>query len=327
MQTISFCGVGAHHQNGVSENTIKQLTLTARTLLLHAQRYWPEYISSMLWTFALLAAADRMNNLHIDMNGETPEMKFSAASGVTTRPTNFHTFGCPVYVLDARLQDAGGPGVPKWEPRARLGIYVGHSPYHAGSVALVLNPKTGLVSPQFHVVFDDDFSTVPHLRSGTVPENWSELVRHSRQKSYDGFYDVTKTWFEGEQDPSADHVPAGPLPSDSGSSMNSPQQPLDRNPMLPLVSPDEPHEDMTRASGGESRKDLTLLNEFSKGMNESSNDSASNLDDLLTHEPRLESTIDSEGEDYLPQLLFDGESKMPPIVDITTAGLQRTKRV
>ena len=94
---------------------------------------------------------------------------------------DFYTFGCPVYVLDSRLQDAGGPGIPKWEPRSRLGIYVGHSPYHAGSVALVLNPKTGLVSPQFHVIFDDDFSTVPHLRAGTVPENWSDLVQNSRR--------------------------------------------------------------------------------------------------------------------------------------------------
>ena len=37
LQRITFCGVGAHHQNGVTENTIKQLTLSARTLLLHAQ--------------------------------------------------------------------------------------------------------------------------------------------------------------------------------------------------------------------------------------------------------------------------------------------------
>ena len=81
MQTISFCGVGAHHQNGVSENIIKQLTLTARTLLLHAQQFWPEYISSMPWTSALLAAADRMNNLHIDLNGETPETKFLLQKG------------------------------------------------------------------------------------------------------------------------------------------------------------------------------------------------------------------------------------------------------
>ena len=47
-QKLTFCGVGAHHQNGVAKNTIKQLTLTSRTLLLHAQRHWPEYITTML---------------------------------------------------------------------------------------------------------------------------------------------------------------------------------------------------------------------------------------------------------------------------------------
>ncbi|KAL7447818.1 hypothetical protein ACHAXS_000095, partial [Conticribra weissflogii] len=136
MQRLTLCGVGAHHQNGVVERAIKSLTLISRTLLLHAQRHWPEYITTMLWPFALKAAQDRMNQWHVNLDGKTPE------------------------------------GVPKWEPRARLGIYVGCSPNHAGNVALVLNPKTGLVSPQFHVVFDDEFTTVPHLRKGTVPPNW-----------------------------------------------------------------------------------------------------------------------------------------------------------
>ena len=72
----------------------------------------------------------------------------------------FATFFCPVYVLDSRAQSAGGPGLPKWEPRCRIGVYLGHSPFHAGSVALVFNPTTGLVSTQFHVVFDESFSTV-----------------------------------------------------------------------------------------------------------------------------------------------------------------------
>ena len=108
-------------------------------------------------------------------------MKFSNAAGIPTRLKNSHAFGCPVYVLDARLQDAGCPGPSKLEPRSRLGIYVGHSPCHAGSVALVLNPKTRRVSPKFHVIFDDNFETVPHLRSGTMPENWSQLVQNNKQ--------------------------------------------------------------------------------------------------------------------------------------------------
>ena len=122
----------------------------------------------MFLPFALVAAADIMNNLYIDMHVQTPEMKFSKTIGSSTRLSHFHTFGCPVYILYARLKSVGGGGPPKWDPRAHLGIYLGHSPSHAGSVALVMNPKTGLVSPRFHLVFDDNFETVPHLSAGTV---------------------------------------------------------------------------------------------------------------------------------------------------------------
>ena len=132
------------------------MTLSSRTLVLHAQRHWPEYITTMFWPFALVADADRMNNLHVDMHGQTPEMKFSNTIGSSTRLSHFHTFGCPVYILDARLQSVGGGGPPKCYPRACLGIYLGHSQSHAGSVALIMNPKTGLLSPQFHLVFDEN---------------------------------------------------------------------------------------------------------------------------------------------------------------------------
>ena len=121
-QALRYCGVGAHHQNGIAEAKVKQLTLASRTMLLHAQRHWPEYITTALWPFALMAAADRINNLHIDIHGKSPEMKFSSVAGLPTRLKHFHTFGCPVYVLDARLQDSGGGGPPKWEPRERLDI-------------------------------------------------------------------------------------------------------------------------------------------------------------------------------------------------------------
>jgi hypothetical protein len=42
-QVITFCGVGSHHQNGIAERKIKELTLGARTLLLHAKQVLPEY--------------------------------------------------------------------------------------------------------------------------------------------------------------------------------------------------------------------------------------------------------------------------------------------
>ncbi len=52
-QSITFCAVGAHHQNGIVERHIKELTLISRTLLLHAKRHWPDYITTMMWPFAL----------------------------------------------------------------------------------------------------------------------------------------------------------------------------------------------------------------------------------------------------------------------------------
>lgn len=37
---------------------------------------------------------------------------------------------------------------------------MGLSPDHAGNVPLVLDPNTGSITPQYHVMFDDHFATV-----------------------------------------------------------------------------------------------------------------------------------------------------------------------
>ena len=195
-QKISFCGVGAHHQNAIAERGIKELTLIGRTLLLHAQRHWPEYISSILWPLALKTASDRMNILSINDSLESPLSKISEAEN-NINVNNFHTWGCPVYVLEANLQ-SGGIVHPKWDPRSRLGIYVGRSPFHAGNVALVLNPQTGYISPQYHLVFDDNFSTISNLRSGTTPSDWITLVCTSSEKVTDEAYRLSDTWFSSD---------------------------------------------------------------------------------------------------------------------------------
>ena len=88
-----------------------------------------------------------------------------------------HTLFCPVYCLDAILQGGVG-GLPKWEPRSRLVTFVGHSLDHASDVALVLILMTGLVSPQYHVVFDDLFNIIGHLTIEDAPPNWHHLVEN-----------------------------------------------------------------------------------------------------------------------------------------------------
>jgi hypothetical protein len=68
---------------------------------------------------------------------------------------------------------------PKWEPCPRMGIYVGCSQSHAANVSLIINPQTGHISPQFHVVYNDDFTMVPYLRNATVHPHWAEIVKAS----------------------------------------------------------------------------------------------------------------------------------------------------
>ena len=190
-QTLTHCGVGAHHQNAIAESKIKLMCYGARTVLLHAKRKWPTVIATALWPYAMQSIVERHNRLSLDINGRSPLEKFSNTID-NIDPTDFHTWGCPVYILDAANQ--GAIGTPKWEPRSHTGIYLGHSPCHAGSVALVLHLQTGHVSPQFHVVFDDEFSTVPYLRNDEPPPNWIQLLHHSSEKATEDQAKLSHDW-------------------------------------------------------------------------------------------------------------------------------------
>jgi hypothetical protein len=69
-----------------------------------------------------------------------------------------HPLFCPVYVLGRRIQE--GPSPPKWTKRTTQKIYVGHLHHYSKSVPMVWDPKTKLVSPQCHVMFDNNFDAV-----------------------------------------------------------------------------------------------------------------------------------------------------------------------
>jgi hypothetical protein len=43
-------------------------------------RMWPQIVDQIFWLFALKAAAEKMNSLHIDTDGHTPESKFYSVS-------------------------------------------------------------------------------------------------------------------------------------------------------------------------------------------------------------------------------------------------------
>jgi len=159
-QSLTLAGVSAHHQNGVAERRIRELRALARTMLIHAQRRWPQAITTNLWPYAIRMANDVLNatpNLQ-HKTKEPAELLFSGST-ITSNPKHWHHFGCPAYVLAQPLQ-ASQNIYHKWRERAVLGIYLGKSPQHSKEVALVLNLTTGLVSPQFHVKLDSTFKSL-----------------------------------------------------------------------------------------------------------------------------------------------------------------------
>jgi hypothetical protein len=76
------------------------------------------------------------------------------------------------------MQQGKGYSKRKWTERARVGLYLGPSPQHARSVHLVLNIATGLVSPQFHVSFDDHFETTRQGAADLLPKSQWQVQAH-----------------------------------------------------------------------------------------------------------------------------------------------------
>eukprot|EP00804_Cyclotella_cryptica_P024840 CCRYP_001779-RA/>CCRYP_001779-RA protein AED:0.06 eAED:0.06 QI:0/0/0/1/0/0/3/0/1231 len=181
-QGLRFSGVGAHHQNGVAENAIRTISNMAHANLIHASIRWPERSLIDLWPFAMSYAIWVHNRLPPHGYGVSPLELWSQVKSAHSDISRAHVFGCPVYVLDPTLQD--GKKIPKWDSRAQQGIFVGFSDEHSSLVPLVFNPRTQPVSPQYHVIFDDAFSTVPSLYSVEERNTRFENLFHTSRESF-----------------------------------------------------------------------------------------------------------------------------------------------
>jgi Reverse transcriptase (RNA-dependent DNA polymerase) len=149
--------------------------------------HWPEHANNLhLWPFALDYAAFLWNEMPKRDLRVSPNEIFGKTQSTYECIRRARVFGCPVYVLDPKLQD--GNKLPKWQPRSRRGVFLGFSREHSSSIGLILNPQTGYVSPQFHVVYDDLFQTVPNRDNGVnpFPESvWDHLFRNEREQLVD----------------------------------------------------------------------------------------------------------------------------------------------
>ena len=179
-QIQRFAGVGAHHHNGIAERSIQTIMSIARTMMLHSATHWPDMADSSLWPMAVQHAVYLYNNIPNPTTGLSPNDILTRTRFEHNKFHDLHVWGCPVYVLDKRISDGGK--LPRWKPRSHRCMFMGLSPNHASSVPLVLNPETGAITPQFHVVFDDWFETIS-VDPTTLPDfstpEWTQLFGDS----------------------------------------------------------------------------------------------------------------------------------------------------
>ena len=179
-QVQRFAGVGAHHHNGKAERAIQTIMSISRAMLMHSSIHWPDLSDTALWPMAVQHAVFLWNHMPSPESGLCPADIFSRSRWPQSKLHDIHVFGCPVYVLEKSIAD--GKKIPRWKAKSHRCMYLGRAATHASSVPLVLNPKTGSITPQFHVVFDDWFATVSSevsdLPDFNSPE-WNKLFGDS----------------------------------------------------------------------------------------------------------------------------------------------------
>jgi hypothetical protein len=192
-QSHRFSGVGAHHQN-YAERNIQSIFNMARAMLIHFAMHWPQASSTDLWPFAVDQAVHIWNHLPNSDTKLSPIELFTKTKFHNHHHLqNLHVFGCPVYVLDPTLQDA--KKLPKWNRKSRRAVYLGYSKQHSNNVHMVLSLETGKISPQYHLVFDDSFSTV-YSDGAFDADVWNSLVTSNLERHADAPTTTVPSTFE-----------------------------------------------------------------------------------------------------------------------------------
>jgi hypothetical protein len=226
----------------------------ARGMLLHAMIHWPDEMTIDLWPFAIEYACYIWNHTPKTDSGLSPVEIFFNTKSDHSELQNLRVFGCPVYVLEPKLQD--GKKLPKWSIIRRTSQFLGFSKDHASSVALVKNCCTGYISPQFHIILDELFTTIfsdDEDAAALVPERWDQLFTSNRINFLEGedfLPDLDADWNDGEEginiQPRVIPVPVVPNERENqqptavngiGNNNNQLQQPI--QPQQPQVANDQ----------------------------------------------------------------------------------------
>jgi hypothetical protein len=98
----------------VAEGAICIIVSKACTMMIHANLHSPEMKDEALWPMTLAHAALVCNITPNSSSGIAPIEIFSCTRSDGQVIRNLHTWGCPAYVLEPKLTQAGGK-IPKWK--------------------------------------------------------------------------------------------------------------------------------------------------------------------------------------------------------------------
>jgi hypothetical protein len=120
---------------------------------------WHSVITEEFWPFMIRHACTFHNaSVRSDL-GKSPHHLFTG-NKAPWQMEYFRVFGSSVFVFDKKLQD--GDSLSKWKACSWLGVHVGHFLEHSDNVPVIYNPQMMHIPPQYHVMFDDQFS-IPYF--------------------------------------------------------------------------------------------------------------------------------------------------------------------
>lgn len=142
-KTISFCGVGAHHPFATSQ---KQRALCFCCMLATAG------LTPCTFTFGRKRSSMQsiFATAYHGIRCWEPALQIQLHQRLA-KPEAFSQFMFWKPLYKRRSPSQSG------QSARELALFL---PRHTSSVPLILNTQTGLVSPQFHCVYDDSFDTV-----------------------------------------------------------------------------------------------------------------------------------------------------------------------
>jgi hypothetical protein len=108
---ILLQGCGCKAPNGIAECNINTIAHWASANMLHLATSWPQCADLKYWPQATDYETWVFNKLPNMESGISPDELWSGVRRNNSILQCAHIFGCPVYVLDAALQD--GKKIPK----------------------------------------------------------------------------------------------------------------------------------------------------------------------------------------------------------------------